>query len=198
MISFELRTVILSSGSGEAIIMNNIENTYANYDKLIDLIGEEVIKHRFMQLDQEMNTFLSINNLQEIAYVNEIALDHAIMDYYSDIQRLKDYQDIEYINEIKIKAYETFWLLKRKPIQLKKQLQDDSFLYVNEKFLLSRLTCFMLQDDINKPLLSERRKAFKNYLDTLYYYLKFRRCDAQSIELMLLAFEAGRLLGPKE
>lgn len=198
MISFELRTVILSSGSGEAIIMNNIENTYANYDKLIDLIGEEVIKHRFMQLDQEMNTFLSINNLQEIAYVNEIALDHAIMDYYSDIQRLKDYQDIEYINEIKIKAYETFWLLKRKPIQLKKQLQDDSFLYVNEKFLLSRLTCFMLQDDINKPLLSERRKAFKNYLDTLYYYLKFRRCDAQSIELMLLAFEAGRLIGPKE
>lgn len=190
--------MILSSGSGEAIIMNNIENTYANYDKLIDLIGEEVIKHRFMQLDQEMNTFLSINNLQEIAYVNEIALDHAIMDYYSDIQRLKDYQDIEYINEIKIKAYETFWLLKRKPIQLKKQLQDDSFLYVNEKFLLSRLTCFMLQDDINKPLLSERRKAFKNYLDTLYYYLKFRRCDAQSIELMLLAFEAGRLIGPKE
>ena len=101
--------------------MNNIENTYANYDKLIDLIGEEVIKHRFMQLDQEMNTFLSINNLQEIAYVNEIALDHAIMDYYSDIQRLKDYQDIEYINEIKIKAYETFWLLKKKPNQLNMQ-----------------------------------------------------------------------------
>lgn len=116
------------------------------------------------------------------------------MDYFSDIKRLKDYQHIEKVNEFKIKAYETFWLLKRKPIQLKRQLEDDRWLYVNEKFLLVRLSSFMLQDDMNVALVDERRKGLKNYLDTLYYYLKFRTCDAQALELMLLAFEAGKLI----
>lgn len=107
---------------------------------------------------------------------------------------MKEYQKIEHVNEIKIKAYETFWLLKRKPIQLKAQLEDDRMLYVNEKFLLTRLTSFMLGENRNMPLVEEKRLAYTNYLDTLYYYLKFRRCDAQAIELMLLAFEAGHML----
>lgn len=141
-----------------------------------------------------MLDFLKTNDLLKIAYIHEMALTHAIMDYFSDIQRLKDYQHIEHINEIKIKAYETFWLLKRKPIQLQTQLEDDRFLYVNEKFLLTRLTSFMLGDNINMPIVGEKSVAFTNYLNTLYYYLKFRRCDAQSIELMLLAFKAGQLI----
>ena len=126
--------------------------------------------------------------------IHEMALTHAVMDYYSDIQRLKEYQKIERVNEIKIKAYDTFWLLKRKPIQLMKQLEDDKMLYVNEKFLLTRLTSFMLGEDMNIPLVEDKKKAYTNYLDTLYYYLKFRRCDAQAIELMLLAFQAGRVV----
>ena len=44
------------------------------------------------------------------------------------------------------------------------------------------------------PLVGNKSTVFKNFLDTLYYYLKFRRCDAQSIELMLLAFKAGRIM----
>lgn len=175
--------------------MNNIENTYVDYDDLIQAVGQDVLERRIGQLNQEMLEFLKSNELDEIAYVNQMALVHALMDYFSDIQRLKDYQKIKHINEIKIKAYETYWLLLRKPIQLVKQIDDDSLLYINEKFLLSRLTSFMLQDDINVPLVDERRKAFKNYLDTVYYYLKFRRCDAQALELMLLAFKAGRLIG---
>lgn len=141
-----------------------------------------------------MPDFLRANDLEQIAYVHQMALAHAVMDYFSDIQRLKDYQKIEHINEIKIKAYETFWLLKRKPIQLKEQLEDDRLLYVNEKFLMTRLTSFMLGDEINRPIVGEKGVSFKNFLNTLYYYLKFRRCDAQSIELMLLAFQAGRLV----
>lgn len=123
-----------------------------------------------------------------------MALTHAVMDYFSDIQRLKDYQKIDHVNEIKIKAYETFWLLKRKPLQLMNQLDDDRNLYVNEKILLTRLTGFLLEDNINMPIVEEKSVAYRNFLDTLYYYLKFRRCDAQSIELMLLAFKAGQVL----
>ncbi len=105
--------------------------------------------------------FLKSTGLSEVAYVHEMALTHAVMDYFSDIQRLKEYQKIE---------------------------------HVNEKFLLARLTSFMLGEDMNIPLVGEKKTAYTNYLDTLYYYLKFRQCDAQAIELMLLAFQAGRIV----
>lgn len=173
--------------------MNNIENTYIKYDELLQKVGEEVVERRIEQISQEMLDFLDANQLGEFAYIHEMALFHAIMDYFSDIQRLKDYQSIVHINEIKIKAYETFWLIQRKPLQLKMQLEEDRYLYVNEKFVLTRLTSFLLEEDINKPIVGDEKKAFTNFLNTLYYYLKFRRCDAQSIELMLLAFKAGRL-----
>ncbi len=173
--------------------MNNIENTYINYDELVTKVKQEVIESRIKQISQEMIDFLKVYQLEEIAYIHQMALTHAIMDYFSDIQRLKDYQRIEHINDIKIKAYETFWLLQRKPIQLKKQLEDDRFLYVNEKFVMTRLTSFLLEENINKPIVGKERIAFTNFLNTLYYYLKFRKCDAQAIELMLLAFKAGHM-----
>lgn len=174
--------------------MRNIENTYTNYEELVNKVGEEVIESRIKQIAYEMTEFIKTYELLDSVYIHEMLLTHAVMDYFSDIQRLKDYQKIEHINEVKIKAYETFWLLKRKPLQLTKQLEDDKWLYVNEKFLLVRLTNFMLQDNINVPMVQERKAAFTNYLDTLYYYLKFRRTDAQVLELMLLAFQAGRLI----
>lgn len=174
--------------------MKNIENTYVNYKDLMDKVGKEVIQSRIAQLNQEMSAYIQENMIEKIAYINQVALTHAIMDYFTDVQRLKAFHHIEHINEIKIKAYETFWLLQRKPIQLREQLEDDHFLYVNEKFLLSRLASFMLRDNINVPLIGDKMTAFKNFLDTLYYYLKFRRCDAQSIEMVLLAFEAGMLI----
>lgn len=175
--------------------MRNIENTYTNYEELVNKVGEEVIESRVKQIAYEMTEFLKTYELLDSVYIHEMLLTHAVMDYFSDIQRLKDYQKIEHINEVKIKAYETFWLLKRKPLQLTKQLESDKWLYVNEKFLLVRLTNFMLQDNMNVPMVQERKVAFTNYLDTLYYYLKFRKTDAQALELMLLAFQAGRLIG---
>lgn len=175
--------------------MYNIENTYTNYDELIEKVGENRIESRIKQIASEMQDFLKNWELENSAYINQMLLTHAVMDYFSDIQRLKDYQQIEHINEVKIKAYETFWLLKRKPLQLVQELETDKWLYINEKFLLARLTSFMLKDNINTPMVHERGKAFTNYLDTLYYYLKFRKTDAQSLELMLLSFQAGRLVG---
>lgn len=93
--------------------MNNIENTYIRYDDLVSDIGIEVIESRIQQISQEMLDFLNTNNLEHVTYIHQMALTHAIMDYFSDVQRLKDYQQIEHVNDIKIKADETFWLFKR-------------------------------------------------------------------------------------
>ena len=104
--------------------MLNIENTYITYDELVKEETKEVIEERLKQLYTEMSSFIKENGLQDIVFIQEMALNHAVMDYFSDIQRLKDYQKIEHINEVKIKAYETYWLLKRKPLQLKAQLEE--------------------------------------------------------------------------
>ena len=163
--------------------MRNIENIYTDYNGLVDEITEEAIKNRIKQFQAEMQAFIDSNKLQDKVFIHQMALNHAVMDYYSDIQRLKSYQEIGHINEVKIKAYETFWLLKRRPLQLKAQL--------------ARIASFILRDNINIPLTKEKKEAFTNFLDTLYYYLKFRKTDAQAIELMLLGFDAGRIIAGK-
>lgn len=174
--------------------MKSIENVYTNYDDLVQEFGEEKIEERFQEILEEMLAFIQELELQEYVIVNEMALMHAILDYFSDIYRLKAYQGIEHVNEIKIKAYESFWLLQRKALQIIKEMEDDHMLYINEKFVLSRLVPFMLQDKVKEPLSGDDSIAFKNFLDTLYYFMKFRRCDPQAFELMLLAFRAGELL----
>lgn len=176
--------------------MKNIENTYVNYEEIIREFSEDIIRSRFEQIYEEMNSFIREQDIMNIVKINGVILMQAVMDYFSDVYRLKMYQNISHINGIKIKAYETFWLIQRKPIQLvEEKLEDDRQIYINEKFVLSRLVCYLLENEIDRPIVEERQKAFQNFLDTLYYYLKFRRCDPQSIELMILAFKAGQLIG---
>ena len=164
----------------EDVRMRNIENIYTDYNGLVDEITEEAIKNRIKQFQAEMQAFIDSNKLQDKVFIHQMALNHAVMDYYSDIQRLKSYQE-----------------MKRRPLQLKAQLEDDKWLYINEKFLLARIASFILRDNINIPLTKEKKEAFTNFLDTLYYYLKFRKTDAQAIELMLLGFDAGRIIAGK-
>ena len=106
-----------------------------------------------------MKAFIDSNKLQDKVFIHQMALNHAVMDYYSDIQRLKSCQEIGHINEVKIKAYETFWLLKRRPLQLKAQLEDDKWLYINEKFLLACIASFILRDNINILNRPQKRSA---------------------------------------
>lgn len=180
-------------------IMNNIENTYANYEEIVSEFKREVIQSRFEQIYEEMKAFIKRMRMEDEAKINAEILMQSLLDYFSDVYRLKKYQKISHTNGIKIKAYETFWLVQRKPIQLTAdELNDDRNIYINEKFALSRLISYLLGDRVNMPIVEEKQKAFQNFLDTLYYYLKFRRCDPQSIELMILAFKAGQLLGDEK
>ena len=74
-----------------------------------------------------------------------------ILDYFTDIARLKDYQDIERANVDKIYGYELFWFLRRHPIQLLEGVPDN--FDINEKWLLvffyqgywQRLVCHVMK-----------------------------------------------------
>ena len=170
-----------------------IKSTYEDYKELIDYFGIEVIQSRIEQIYDEMRAFLTTYEFSDDVRVDLAAVTHAVMDYFTDIRRLKDYQKIEHANQAKIKAYETFWLLKRHPLSVIKDTGDDKYTFINEKFLLMRLSSFLMGDKINKPIVDEQRKVLDNYLGVLLYNLKYRDCSAQAIELMVLSFEAGKV-----
>lgn len=179
--------------------MNNIESIYSNYEDLIEEFSEVVIRSRYAFLHKECNEFLKNMNLADAVRVDEVLLMHAVLDYFSDVSRLKKFHHINHINEIKVISYESFWLLRRKPLQVVKENQNSDFLsFVNEKFVFSRIAAFLVEDKMELVLREEDKKAFLNYLDTLYYFLKYRQYDPQMLELMILGFKAGEIWGRQE
>lgn len=111
---------------------------------------------------------------------------HAIMDYFTDITRLKGFHDISKINQDKIIAYECCWLLKRKPIQI---LKDDceELIYVNEKFILGILVNHLTGGKIDSLV----NPVLERFCDVLLYYLKYRDCDSKILEMLISSFKAG-------
>lgn len=179
--------------------MNNIENIYTNYDSIVDEFTEEKIRSRYENLYKEMRLFLSDYSLEDNLQVEEMALTHAVLDYFTDVSRLKKLHGIKNVNDIKVCAYENFWLLRRHPLQIISNPQsEEKVIFANEKFVFSRIAKYLMGNNIGVSIHPEKRKSILNYFDTLYYYLKFRNYDAQMLEMLILSFQAGKLVGENE
>ncbi|MFH1898170.1 MAG: hypothetical protein ABH886_08040 [Candidatus Desantisbacteria bacterium] len=172
--------------------MNSIKSTYTNYTDLCQEFGDSKIQSRYECLLQGMESFRKELDLSAKIFINKNILMHSILDYFSDISRLKKFHNIEYVNEIKIISYESFWLLKRKPIQVEDD-DNENLLYINEKFVFSKIIHYLTEDNFGKILPDNERKAYDSFLKTFYYFLKFRNYDAQVFEIFILAFKAGRI-----
>ena len=122
-------------------------------------------------------------------------MSHAGLDYFTDISRLKHFHQAKHINSLKVISYETYWLLRRKPIQiLVEDETSDAMAFLNEKFVFSRIAKYLMGDGKRVILSPETKKGFLNYLDSLFYYLKYRNYDAEMLEMMLMGFKAGVLV----
>lgn len=64
-------------------------------------------------------------------------------------------------------------------------------MFANEKFVLSYLTHEILMGNENKIMEKESLALYKSFIESLFYHLKYRDCDAKVLELMMLAFKAG-------
>lgn len=173
--------------------MINIASTYGSYDKLLEEFGEEVIQERIASLLEEYARFLERMKAQNVIVVDERLVAHAVLDYFSDISRLKAFHGIERVNDIKVFSYEAYWLLRRKPLQIiERNLPDDTFAFINEKFIMTMVSSYLLSDNVAVPIVKDGLMVYKNFLNSFYYALKYRNIDAQSIELLILAFRAGQ------
>jgi hypothetical protein len=164
-----------------------------HYQFLLKYFPANKIHIRYSSLWADTVKVIETAGLESIVRIDEESFQMAIIDYFTDIARLKDFQDIERVNVDKIYGYEMFWFLRRHPIQL---LEDTPVHFdINEKIALGVFLPRILAeaglpytvDDQNEDF----RKRLKLLIDLLFYNLKFRTYTQQSLELMIEAFICG-------
>ncbi len=166
-------------------------------EHLEDLLGRYPFRERFQRLLTQMQDILEALGLLEKVTINLDLLGQAVLNYFEDIDRLKSFEGINKVNEDKIYAYTTFWLLREKPIQLLTDEVAYDSIFVNEKvytaILISKMLC---EAEINPDSSNPRLMP---YIKLLYYNFKYRNFTQQSLELMVSAFFCGcKFLSNKE
>lgn len=70
--------------------MNSIESMYLNYSGLLGEFSEDVIRSRYAFLYKECMEFLKSQKMESEVRLDEVLLMHAVLDYFSDVSRLKN------------------------------------------------------------------------------------------------------------
>ena len=165
------------------------------YEELFEKIGKNNFQSRFKELLNAIQTFLTTAEYPDYVYCNEDILNQVLLDYYSDIARLKEFHKIKHTKTDKVMAYTLYWFLKRKPIQIDMQSDDNRDVYVNERCACSMLFSECLLEDPNLVVSGDTLEKYNDYIDLILYYFKYRELNPQVIELMIESFKTGWLLG---
>lgn len=162
------------------------------YQRLVEeIVGKAEFEDRFKWMKDAAEDFLEQAGYAQNVACNDRILLHVLLDYYSDIQRLKDFHGIERVRTDKIFAYTIKWILRRKPLQFKNESIEETDIFVNERFALFLMVDECVLKKVNKVLEPEASKKFDEYIDYVLYYFKYRECNAQVIELMIESFKMG-------
>ncbi len=176
--------------------MMSIHTQYEKPQELIDAFcGEDDKFHsRYAAIYADMMNYITESGYQDKVRVNELTLGYALVDYFEDIRRLKDFHHIPHINSIKLVAYMAYWLLRRKPLQI--VALEKELLYVNERFVLAYILEFL--NDGQSHILERENSGLNAFVESLFYYFKYRQINAQAIEMIILAFFAGQVYQSKD
>ena len=177
--------------------MKNLFCKYFDCNDLIQCFGEKKLEERFDSTLSMMETYISKNGLEEQVYVDRLVLANVIIDYFSDIERLKSFHtDIKKVNSEKVISYMSCWILRRKPIQIKNHTNSQynkDLVTINERFVLQYILNYLSERKVEKHILLRDNTGLKNFASLFLYYLVYRKFDAQSLEMILTAFMAGQI-----
>ena len=177
--------------------MNNVHSEFIKADALLQDYSRknDKFEQRFTSLSKDMLAFITEAGLDGKVCVNELSLGYMLVDYFEDIRRLKIFHGIQHVNSIKIVAYTSYWFLRRKPIQILEQ--EKELVYVNERFVLAYIMDFLSGNE-EVPILLRKNDGLKSYSESLFYFLKYRFQEANSLEMILMSFFAGQIYQSKE
>lgn len=131
--------------------------------------------------------------MESQVYFDDNIFQYCLIDILVDIARLKRFHDISQINYMKFIAYTASWILKRKPFQLIDGC-DKKYLYVNEVFALTLLLQASGCYDENEKYNVESEGALVNAIRQMFYHLKYRNTNLQTLELFLIGLETGKII----
>ena len=163
------------------------EKTSVNY--LFDSFPGDIIPNRYENLLIQVQEILDGLGIIDKVCINTDLLELAVIDYFEDIARLKDFQGIDRANVDKIYSYGAFWFLRRKPIQIIAPSFPLAHLHINEKVCVA-ITVPKMLAEMGISAKGEQRRI-EDFLDLLHYNFKYRTYTQQSLELMMEAFFCG-------
>lgn len=180
--------------------MDSIDSRFVYPDNLAKEHRDKY-KARFTSLCEDMVAFIKFAGFEKMVMVDELCLGFALVDYFEDIERLKEFHPVGHVNGIKVVAYTSYWLLRRKPIQLR-QTADKNVIDVNERFVFTYIMNFLSHVDGSEneedSILSRSNKGLHAFSESLLYFLKYRPLSAVTIELFITSFLAGRIYQSSE
>lgn len=164
-----------------------------DYEEIIEHFGKEKIMSRFNTLEEYLNIFIGRSKFKNNVTISYSLLNQAIIDYFADIDRLKNFHHIEKINFIKVHAYSAYWLLRRKPIQIIDDNDDTELAFMNENFVASYLLQFLRGDNRGVVIKKTDRLDYDEFVENLKYVLRYRMVTPQMLETILESYTAGRI-----
>lgn len=165
-----------------------------SYSEIVDYFGEGKVADRYRFLYDKIKEYIRERNQEGKLIIQEGILQQMVMDYFADIYRLKEFHKIDKADIKKILAYEAYWILRRKPIQIAPGITDSRLVFANEGFVTVFLAHELLYPEEAEPLSPEEEENFLEFLRHLNYHLKYRSIDKQSLEVVLYAYETGKKL----
>lgn len=161
-------------------------------DELNESFTDEYIYNAGTLIHSLAEKFYEENELEGKVYFNDVIFENCLIDILVDIARLKYFHDIDLVNYIKLMSYTASWIIKRKPFQLLEDAEE-KYIYVNEKFALSLLLHAVGFYDPNMKIESEKVDFLIKNISAMFYHLKYRNTNPQTLELLLLGVENGKL-----
>ena len=95
-----------------------MESNEYNYNKYIDTPEKKKkFETRLNELIKTANEFIEEAGYSDNVECNERIMLNVILDYYADIDRLKQFHDVDLARPTKMVAYTVAWIVRRKPLQ---------------------------------------------------------------------------------
>lgn len=160
-------------------------------EELNESYSDEYIENSGLFVYKMAEEFYVRHDLKGKVYFNENIFEYCLIDILVDLARLKHFHEISRVNFVKFMAYTASWCLKRKPFQLIKGC-DEKYLYVNELFALSLLLQASGFYDENVNYYEEDKKELIDSFGQIFYHLKYRNTNPQTLELLLIGMETGK------
>ena len=169
-----------------------MESNEYNYNNYIDTPEKKKkFETRLNELIKTANEFIEEAGYSDNVECNERIMLNVILDYYADIDRLKQFHDVDLARPTKMIAYTVAWIVRRKPLQFIKYSDVEKDIFVNERFAAYLMINECMAGDSKKYIDKKYYGQLKEYSDLLLYYFKYRECNPQVIELAIESFKLG-------